>query len=184
MAIETASLRRNLSRLEVAVAVLIIAVLFAVFMNRVSHVEAAAEKAILIAQFQDMQTRLLTLKVSFVLQEIQGRPPTLHDVVRHVGRGDLEFIESERAFDWESVDPGAWVYFEDVRRIEYRVISEDYFEVEKTGPKRVRFQVEPRYVDINDNGRFDDSVDRLDGAVLKLLDPGAFSTREADMSRE
>ena len=92
----------------------------------------------------------------------------------------MEFIESERAFDWESVAPGAWVYFEDVRRIEYRVISEDYFEVEKTGPKRVRFQVEPRYVDINGNGRFDDSVDRLDGAVLKLLDPRAFSTREAD----
>jgi hypothetical protein len=179
MAIETASLRRNLSRFEIAVTIIIIAILFAMFMNRMGRVEAAAEKSMLRAQYQDMQSRLITLKVSFVFQEQQGRPLTLRDVVRHIGRGELEFFESEGAFDWGRIAPGERVYFEDVRRIEYRAINEDYFDVEKTTPKRVRFQVEPQYVDMNGNGTYEESVDRLDGVTLRLLDQRALLFSEA-----
>lgn len=175
MAIETAVLRRNLSRVELAAAIVIIAVLFAMFMNRVTRVEAAAEKSILRATYQDMQSRLITLKVSLVFQEKRDQPLTLSGIARHIGRGTLPLLESQAEVRWEDVPRGAWIYFKDTQHIEYRVINEDYFDVESEQPKRVRFQLEPRYVDTNRNGQYDETEDRLEGAVLRLLDEKVFS---------
>ena len=175
MAIETTSLRRNLSRVELAAALVMIAILFAMFMNRVTRVEAAAEKSILRATYQDMQSRLITLKVTLVFQEKRDQPLSLSGIARHIGRGTMPLFESEANVNWEDLPRGAWIYFKDTQRFEYRVINEDYFDVESEEPKRVRFQLEPRYVDINRNGRYDESQDHLAGAVLKLLDERAFS---------
>jgi hypothetical protein len=175
MAIETAVLRRNLSRVELGLAVLIIGVLFAIFMNRVTEVEAAAEKAILRATYQDMQSRLLTLKVSLVFQENRAQPIKLNDIARHLGRGTLPLLDSESLVNWEDVPRGSWMYFKDTQLVEYRVINEDYFDVGKAAPKRVRFRLEPHYVDINGNGRYDESEDHLNGAALRLLDKEVFS---------
>ena len=175
MAIETASLTRNLSRVELAAAIVIIAILFAMFMNRVTRVEAAAEKSILRATYQDMQSRLITLKVSLVFQENRDQPLTLTGVARRIGRGMMPLLDSDTEVNWEDLPRGAWVYFKDAQRFEYKVINDDYFDVESDAPKRVRFQLEPRYVDINRNGQYDESQDHLEGAVLRLLDEGAFS---------
>ena len=161
--------------MELAVAIVIIAILFAMFMKRVTRVEAAAEKSILQATYQDMQSRLITLKVSLVFQENHAEPLQLIDIARHLGRGILPLVELAVQVNWEDVPRGSWVYLMDMQRFEYRVINEDYFAVEVERPKRVRFQLEPRYVDVNRNGTYDESQDRLQGAVLKLLDETAFT---------
>lgn len=172
MAIETTSLRRNLSRFELAVTILIIAVLFAAFMSRMSGVEGAAERSILQARYQDMQARLLTLKVQFVSGT--GGPLTLEDVVRHLGRGDIAMLSSRDDPGWTDVRPGGWAWWAKERTIAYRVINEEYFADAGIAPV-VRFKLEPRYVDMQDDGRYDPARDRLTGATLSVVDVQALS---------
>lgn len=178
MAIETTALRRNLTRLETMVYCIIIIVLFVLFMRRMAAVEASAEKAILLSRYQDMQSRLMTLRAGLLQQGGHAGALRLDDLVRKIGWGEIQFVEIGETLDWDTVPPGAWVYFKAARQLQYHVISADYFEVEAAVPKRVRFQIEPRYADINGNGRYDEPGDRLEGAAVQLLDPRALLDSE------
>ena len=170
MALETAALGRNLSRVELAVSIVLIAVLFLLFMQRMGGVEAAAEKSILRTRYQDMQTRLMLRKANLVLQDRVGERVTLSELVRYIGRGEAAFVADASTVDWDDYLPGAWVYDESARILMYRVISEDHFDVRFTTPKRVGFQLIPSYVDTDGNGRYDPAGDRLTGARIRLLD--------------
>lgn len=170
MAIQTASLSRNLSRMELAIVIVIIAVLFAMFMARMRSVEGAAERSMVLARYQDMQARLLTLKVRFVGGGTERTPLAVRDVVRHIGRGDVVTLRSLDDPDRDGVPAGSWAWAEAERLLVYRIINRDYFEVGGDRPEFARFKLEPRYVDINQNGRYDEPVDRLTGATLRPID--------------
>ena len=176
MAIETTTLKRNLSRLELALAILVIAVLISVFMRRMDTVSAAAERSILLARYQDMQSRLMSLRAGVITRQAQTAALRLDDVVRSLGRGDILFVPRETGFDWGRIGPGEWVYFRASHLLEYRVTHEEFFAVAAQAPTRVRFQLEPRYADIDGNGRYDEATERLEGATIRLLDSGVFNS--------
>lgn len=173
MAIETTSLSRNLSRFELAISILLIALLFGAFMSRMSGVEGAAERSILQARYQDMQARLLTLKVSFVSGREGAEGLTLRDVVRHIGRGEIVMLASRDDPGWEAVEPGGWAWWEASGTLVYRVMNAEFFELEEHDAPVVRFKLEPRFVDTRSDGRYDPGEDRLTGAVLRAIDADA-----------
>ena len=140
MAITTTALRRNLSRFELALAVLVLTVLVTLFLRRMESVSAAAEEAMVRTRVQDMQARLMTLRAGFVSGELGGRPVQVDDVVRLLARGDVPWVATARGFDWATVPEGSWVYFEDRREFAYRVIHRERFAAaggDRKGPMRV-----------------------------------------------
>ncbi|MCB1749182.1 MAG: hypothetical protein H6977_04760 [Gammaproteobacteria bacterium] len=142
MAITTTALRRNLSRFELALAVLVLTVLVTLFLRRMESVSAAAEEAMVRTRVQDMQARLMTLRAGFVSGELGGRPVQVDDVVRLLARGDVPWVATARGFDWATVPEGSWVYFEDRREFAYRVIHRERFAAAGGDPLQLRFQLE------------------------------------------
>jgi hypothetical protein len=174
MALETSRLGRDLSRLEKVAALIMIAILFALFMRKADSVAAEAERTLLIARLQDIYGRLATQRADLMVRPTASAQ-TLDGLVRALGRGELLIVAHERGFDWSRVRPGEFVYFRELRRLDYLLQYPDYFVVAARDPPRIRFQVEPRYVDSNGNGRYDEPADTLSGADVKLLDVDALN---------
>jgi len=175
MSLSSRSLARNLSRMELALSVSIIAVLLSLFLSRMGAVEAAAERAVLRARYQDMQSRLMTWRTERLLREPGAQPLTLDDLARHLGRGELHMAASAAAVDWSGVPPGGWVYLRDSGILYYRVINAGRIAAGPGEPSRVRFQLEPAFADSNANGRYDPPAEPLYGARLRLLDHAALA---------
>lgn len=173
MALESVSFARNLSRLELAAAVVLVGVLAALFFQRMDTVAREAERTLLRARYQDMQSRLATYRAELMLARGAARPH-LAELVRHLGRGDLLFAESA-GLDWNSVPSGGWVYLADQRELHYRVSHGADFAGAFGEPARVRFQLVPLFADSDGNGRYDEPGDTLRGAELRPLDPAALA---------
>ncbi|MEM7540257.1 MAG: hypothetical protein AAF384_01600 [Pseudomonadota bacterium] len=168
MAIFTASLQRNLSRLELAISILIIAILMVAFMRYLDAIEVSAERATFMAAFQDMQTRVMELRVLGGLES--NRHIGLSEFVRRVGRGDMQVFVRESAINWAEIEPGQFVFALDERMMIYRVRAESSMNLALTDPGRVRIKITPVFDDANNNGRFDDGRDTLRSARLELID--------------
>lgn len=175
MTVSSRSLARNLSRLELVVSVAIMALLLGLFLSRMSALEAAAERAVLRARYQDMQARLMTSRTELILREARTRPLTLDDLARHLGRGEVLMAATAAAVDWAAVPPGGWVYLRDSGEFHYRVINAGRIVAGLDDPPRVRFQLEPMFADDNQNGRYDPPAETLYGASLRLLDAAALA---------
>jgi hypothetical protein len=175
MSLGTSSLARNLSRLELAVSIAIIALLLGLFLARLGAVEAAAERAVLRAQYQDMQARLMTWRTERMMRGAGAAPATLDELARHLGRGELTVVEHANEIDWSSVAPGAWVYVRETAEFHYRVGHRERLLVGPDEPPRVRFRLVPSYADTNGNRRYDPPGETLYGADLHLLDRAALA---------
>lgn len=140
MAIETTLLTRSLKRLELALAIVVVAVLVAVFMQRVDHVANAAEQAMLTARLQDMQARLMSLRTEFVAGA-RTQPLSLDAVVDFIDDGDIARAPRQGGFDWAAMQPGSWVYFRDTRELVYRATAP--LPGTRGSPPRVYFQIVP-----------------------------------------
>lgn len=166
MALSTTALKRDLSRAELALAALAITVLVAVFMQRMRAVEAAAEEAMLVTQLQTMQAQLLSLRLEFVTGGAKARRLTLEDVVQTIAPETIIFANSAADFDWRTTVPGAWVYFRDQQRLDYRVAGEPAALGAVGEPPRVGFQLIASYADMSAGG-----PRRLVGVRIERLHP-------------
>lgn len=175
MNVSSPSLARNLSRMELVVSVAIMALLLGLFLSRMSALEAAAERAVLRARYQDMQSRLMTLKTEWMLREVPARRLTLDDLARHLGRGEVLMAATAAAVDWAIVPPGGWVYLRDSGEFHYRVINAERIATGPGDPPRVRFELEPAFADSNGDGHYDPPAETLYGARLRLLDTAALA---------
>lgn len=73
--------------------------------------------------------------------------------------------------DPSDFSPGDWFFDRTNGHLVYMVIHGDRFSSKLPPPPRIRLTLEPAYVDRNDNGTFDRDVDRLNGLILKKVDP-------------
>lgn len=140
MARSTAALGRNLSRLELALAIVVIAVLAALFMRRMTSVEQAAEEAWLATRVQYIQSHLMTLRLTAMSDPAAAPPRDAGEVVKTLGYDDIHWFEHAAAVDWAAVPPGEWVYLRTSQQLLYRPASAAM--PGATGaPPRVTFQL-------------------------------------------
>ncbi|MGE0482878.1 MAG: hypothetical protein AB7Q81_01935 [Gammaproteobacteria bacterium] len=172
MAITTTALQRNLSRFELALALLVLAILVSLFLRRMENVSAAAEEAAVRTRVQDMEARLMTLRASFASGDYAGRQLNEDDIVRILARGDVPAAATARGFDWSAVPEGSWVYFADRRQFAYRVIHAGRFPAAAGEPPQLRFQVEALRAATPSGGT---GGGRLVGARLLPLAAGAWT---------
>jgi hypothetical protein len=97
------------------------------------------------------------------------------DPVRTVAPGLARYAGAYVFIEWERIEPGSWVYDTARKLLIYRIINERYFKTELVGPKRLRYRIEPRFVDRNGNGRFDPASERAIGISVVSLDAGALA---------
>ncbi len=147
MAISSTALKRNLSRAELALAAVVIAALVAVFMQRMRAIEVAAEEAIVTTRVQDMQARLLGLRLQFMTADAGGRFAALDEVMRQVVGEELIVARRVRSIDWQRVRAGGWVYVSTERKLLYRTLTGDDFPGASGTPATVTFQVQPSFAD-------------------------------------
>ena len=67
--------------------------------------------------------------------------------------------------------PGEWYYDKGNHYLVYHVIHPDRFNSPVPEPARIRLKLEPVYHDTNNNGQYDQGIDRIKGLALKSVDP-------------
>ena len=141
MAQLTTSLYRNLSRVELGIALLIFSIIVVVFMRYVHRVEVAAEEALINTAVQDMRSRLMSYRTELIGSRRSGAAQTLDSVARYLGRGNTRFVTREVELDWSNVSPGEWVFVRETRTFLYRTITEESIAGSYGTPPRVAIQL-------------------------------------------
>jgi hypothetical protein len=180
----------QIRRVQFYLAIAGIGVFMAIFMDRVTRVEAAMERAVVQLAVQNLRTNLAMYSADARIRgnsaeplQLLGRNPVsvlertgaLEDATTALGRFAsgkgvrvLAGYVGERAMiDWNEVAPGNWVF--DSRRGEliYRISNERAVETDEVAPKRLRYRLVPHYADLDGNGHFEPEVDRFLALTLE-----------------
>lgn len=144
MAVSTVSGRRDLSRSELMLMVLVVTVMVVLFFNRLDNVEIAAEEAMLNARLQDMRSRLVELRLR-ILNQGDRQALSLDDVVQQMVPGEVLMVDREYQIDWPAIGPGEWVFVRETGALWYRVAHPDGLASSVGEPQRVHFQLETTF---------------------------------------
>jgi hypothetical protein len=172
MAFEQIRIDRQLSRLELAIVILLIALCFTWFLHRMNYMAALAEATALDLTVRNLKTGVMTAAAAGILGNrtdamtriAEGNP---------VGRA-IEpppgYIGAVRGAVPGSIHAGQWYFDEDQRWLVYHIVNADYFVNAGEGPARVRIQLQLIYNDVNQNGAFDAGTDQPEGVSVVVLD--------------
>ncbi|MCC7412160.1 MAG: hypothetical protein IT495_11100 [Gammaproteobacteria bacterium] len=175
MTIALRSLARDLSRIELALAVVLIAVLVALFLRRMERVEALMERTTVQLVVQDLQARLLMYRAELTAKPA---PDALAALVGANPVGTIipalaSYAGERERIDWNEIRPGQWAFERSTGTLGYRVMhARDLDGGEGLRPARLRYRLEPIYDDLDRDGRYDPARDRLYGIRFARLDRG------------
>jgi hypothetical protein len=176
MAFEQIRMDRPLSRLELAVVVLLIASCFTWFLNRMNYMTALAEATALDLTVRNLKAGVMSAVASGMLrndaqalQRIAESNPVGSAIDPPAG-----YIGAVRGANPASIQPGQWYYDEDNHWLVYHVVNADYFLGAGEGPARVRIQLRLNYNDVNENGSFDAGSDVPGSVSVMMLDEFAW----------
>ena len=195
MAIALRSLQRSLTRLELAVAAIVIFIIAGLFMRQVLQMAARAEQRFLEASVININTAL-HYRASLLymngqkqkLVEMDGMNPYLLmqsavDVSVEVNEGETIDVYSGVQYrilparyqgevdilDPDTIEAGYWYFDRSQALLIYRVSNDEYFYSESPGMAVIRFRVTLKYEDRNSNNRYDPNSDLYLGIKLKNL---------------
>lgn len=158
--------------LELAVITLMIVVLLAIAAHRIWQLRIAAEQTAVISM-------LGSIRSAVGIQTIQR---VLHGGLESVAAMDranpIDFLEPPPAsyellkepLSPDRMQPYRWYFDASTGELIYRVANADYLQTDLPGPARIRFQLQLRYVDADQNGRFDRGYDTIERIELVELD--------------
>lgn len=170
---ELTGLRYSLSRFELGICLIIIAILFYFAVERISELSVYTEQTGIKILIRNMQSNLDLYKSE---KMISG---TLDDMAEMVNSNPVGTIfpppENYRG-EFQSPDPlqfspGDWYYDMGNKHVVYHVIHSDRFISSAPAPARIRLRLEPVFQDLDNNGQFDRGVDKMRGLVLKKVEP-------------
>ncbi|MCG8325079.1 MAG: hypothetical protein MI673_06140 [Thiotrichales bacterium] len=169
---ELSGLTRTLSRFELAVCLIIIAILFAYAIRKISELSVHTEQTGVKIIIRNMQSNLDLYKSGKI---ISGTLDEMADLVRTnpVGRiipppeGYLGEFESP---DPARFSPGDWYFDKSEGHLVYHVVHPDRFVSPVPAPPRIRLQLAPIYVDLNENELFDHGTDRISSLTIKSIE--------------
>ncbi|MEX2524891.1 MAG: hypothetical protein WD750_08035 [Gammaproteobacteria bacterium] len=188
---------RNLSRLELVAAWIVILVLIGAFARYMFVVFARAEQTMVERTVMNINT---TLKYQVGMARMRGDYEhigriVLGNPVEHVRsfnpsyplEGNGMEIELSLAslpalsapsnyageiddMNLESARKGNWYYNKNDGTLVYIVRNNEYFVTDLEGPERLRYRLDVDFEDTNNNGKFDPGVDALHGIGLNSMD--------------
>ena len=195
MAILLSTLQRSLTRLELAMAAIVIFIIAAFFLKQVLLLSARAEQRFLEVSVININTSLHHHAALLYLMgqrgelvEMDGMNPfqlmqTAVDVSVEVDKGKkiqaytgiqyqvlpTKYQGEVAELDPDTIEPGNWVFDTGNGVLVYRVSNDEFFYSENNGSAIIRFRVTLNYEDRNSNDRYDPNVDIYLGVKLKNL---------------
>ena len=173
MAFDQIRLDRPLSRLELALTVIVISSCAVALMHRLAYLEAVAEATALNLTVRNLGTGIRFYVSTRLLQgnhdeiaALAGSNPVGTAIDPPPG-----YIGALRDVKPANIQPGQWYFDEDNALLTYHIVNTDYFQRSGPGPVRVRMKLKLIYDDKNGNGRFDPEVDAATEISLQILDP-------------
>ncbi|HET6655444.1 MAG TPA: hypothetical protein VFL45_10170 [Gammaproteobacteria bacterium] len=154
-----------MSRLELALAVIIIGVLTTIVIRRADSLMIQAERASM-TQIEGQIRAALGLQVA--LRVAQGRPASAAQLA---GSNPMALLQTQPGnylgvlddADPARLDAGHWYFDANTHRLVYLVNHADAFVTALAGAARAEFAIQLRYRDSDGNGRYDTSFDTLYG---------------------
>jgi len=116
------------------------------------------------------------LKLEVASHYAKGR---LQDILTLVGSNPLNYaiekpgtyIGERDSIDFNTINPGEWVYDTSKNLLIYRVKYPDYFITNLAGIKRIELKVSLVFADNDKNSRFNRGVDNIEGLRLISSNP-------------
>ncbi|MBI2970394.1 MAG: hypothetical protein HYY36_06590 [Gammaproteobacteria bacterium] len=163
---------RPLSRLQLAAAIIIIALCFGWAVNRMAVLAAVAEATAVELTIRNLKSGIMGyVSVQLLKYDYSGIAGLARaNPVGVVIDPPPGYIGSVRQADPENIAPGQWYYDEDNAWLAYHVVNADYLEQGAGGPARIRMRLSLNYDDVNGNGAYDPGIDRAAGISLQVLD--------------
>lgn len=188
---------RNLSRLELAAAVIVIATLCTVFMGRGLRLLALAEEQAVRASVLNMNSSLRILFYRMIVDgraaEVirwQGANPValmqgwgtttdMETAVAHpelarfgtmTGAMGMDYAGERNARDPAAIGRGQWYFEQADGTLVYRVRNDEFFRSLLQGPARVRYRLEVRFDDPDGDGAYNPATDTITDVGLVALD--------------
>jgi hypothetical protein len=172
MVYEQRRLTRPLSRIELVISILLIGMFIGIFIQKILVLTAVAEATALELMLRNLRTGVMT-RVAELLVEgnyagiadlAESNPMSVLETPVRVYKGKL------REGIGRKIEPGVWYYDEDQNILVYDVINDDYFSTEGEVPGRIRIRFRLNFEDRNNNGNYDDGIDRPQGVSVVIVD--------------
>jgi hypothetical protein len=184
--------RRQLSRVEIGIAVVVIGIVVWLFLERVFALMVEAERTALTLRLNQLQSALMVNAARCLIRgDAQGLAALAHgNPMRLLGASARDYLGELESPDPAVVDGGYWYFDAGEGSLVYRVKNEAYFETSLEGAVRARFQVVFDFQDADGNGRYDPGKDRWQGIRIQAMEPyrwlspwaGAGRTRVSQVS--
>jgi len=182
-------INRDLSRLELVIALLIMTILIGTFMNHALRVFAHAERSSVMVTVTNINNALLYHSLSLVgknkwreLVDMESMNPmqlmrgkTEKDIQPDRGT-ELKITDNEIPVgnylgefsdpDISMLESGKWYYDTRVNTLVYMVNNDEFFISDMEGPARIVYEIVIVYKDIDGNGSFDPSSDEFSSVKL------------------
>ena len=172
MAFEQIRSDRTLSRMELALAISIIAGCLLWFFSRMNYMTAVAEATMLSLTIRNINTGLMGATATHMLRSdyaglagMDGGNPVGIAIEPPAGYiGEISGVQPE------SIEPGQWYFDTDGGWLAYHVVNRDYL-ADGSESGRVRVRIGVNYEDVDGNGSFSPGTDAFQGTSAKVLDP-------------
>lgn len=172
------SRQRELSRFELAVIVIALAILVVFFWGRVSRLMVTAEATGFSVRVSHLRTALrvetaerLMLGSRQKVAALEGSNP-----MSLVADRPADYLGEMWAPDPATIPRGKWYFDLQDRVLVYRVLNDAHFETALAGPKRARLGMYLDYTDANENGTYEPAIDAIRGVRLRPREPYAWVT--------
>lgn len=187
---------RNLARMELVIAVLILGLLVGVFSRYTLRVFAHAERSMMNSTVISINTALnyrasmavmmgkydeleFLLKMN-PMEDMQTIPEVNHfnnEINNYVFELASDIISPPSnyggnlaSYDPDLMEKGKWYYQQDEGLIVYTISNSEFFESNIDGLARIRFRIKFDYKDNNANGQYDKGVDEFNFVKLQAID--------------
>tara|TARA_R110002072_G_scaffold296981_1_gene469359 strand:- start:5476 stop:6084 length:609 start_codon:yes stop_codon:yes gene_type:complete len=183
---------RNLSRMELVIAILVLAILAGVFSRHMLIVFAKAEQSMInstIINFNTtlnyraalafMKNKYHELELLETTNPMKEQQVVITEELQSIGFHNLQlalmastiytplnYAGEVNSLTMDSMEKGKWYFNQDNQHIIYKIRNTEFFSNDVEGSAQLQFRVVIDYDDANANGRYDPEVD--DFKMMKL----------------
>ncbi len=187
---------RNLTRIELVMALLVIALLIGTFTNYMLSIFAQAERSMMKSTIVNINT---ALHYRGAMAVMKGKHEDLEFLLTMNPFEDIKTSQEVNNFtdqinsyasvlakdtlfspinyggillteDTDLMEKGKWYYQQDKHLIIYTISNTEFFESDAEGLARIHFRVELDYEDNNENGQYDINIDEFNSVKFLAKD--------------
>jgi hypothetical protein len=187
---------RNLSKMELIMAVLILSIMIGIFSRYMLSVFARAEQSLVSSTVININTALHYRASLAVIQDDYQQLEELEKInpmedmhpmyvksnyEENLSKVPIQVLSGAAVVlvnyggtivsdELEVQEKGQWYFNVDKNLIEYMISNNEFFDSDIVGPRRIRFRVALDYEDRNANKQYDPDIDEFKTLRLKSID--------------